>query len=89
MKIDWTKVRCSVCGGEFRASRIEVTDERTGKTRTRKVMACNRCGDTSFSPEQYTAQKLKQVAEEMRPLPACGSSQCPGCVNCGRGRSNR
>ena len=87
--IDWRKQRCSVCGGEFKESSIQVTDEQTGKTSSRKVMACVRCGDTAFSPEQYTAQKMKGVVHGMRPLPSCGSTDCPGCVNCGRGMSNR
>jgi len=38
VKIDWSKVRCSVCNGEFKPSSIQVTDERTGKTSSRKVM---------------------------------------------------
>ena len=57
MKIDWSKERCSVCGGEFKASSIQVTDEQTGKTSTRKVMACVRCGDTAFSPEQISPRR--------------------------------
>lgn len=89
MKIDWSKERCFVCGGEFKSSTIQVTHERTGQTRTRKVMACARCGDTAFSPEQRLARSLKEAARAMRPLPSCGSSDCPGCVNCGRGMSNR
>jgi hypothetical protein len=60
MKIDWTKERCFVCSGEFKASSVQVTNERTGKTSTRKVMECVRCGDTAFSPEQRLAQKMKQ-----------------------------
>ena len=89
MNIDWSKERCFVCGGEFKASSIHVTDEQTGKTSTHKVMACVRCGDTAFSPEQRLAQKMKQGGQELRPLLSCGSSDCPGCVNCGRGMSNR
>jgi hypothetical protein len=42
-------------------SSVQVTDEGTGKTTRRKVMACVGCGDTPFSPEQYTAQKKKGV----------------------------
>ncbi len=57
MKIDWSKQRCSICRGKFKASSVQVTDETTGKTTRRKVMACVQCGDTPFSPEQYTAQK--------------------------------
>jgi len=87
VKIDWSKVRCSVCGGEFKPSGIQITDERTGKTSSRNVMACASCGDSAFSPEQYTAQKMKAKAQ--RPLLSCGMSACPGCVNCGRGMSNR
>ncbi len=89
MKIDWTKERCYVCGGEFQPSSIQVSNERTGKTTTRKVLACVRCGDTAFSPEQYSAKKLKEVAQEMRRLLSSHSSECPGCVNCGRGMSDR
>lgn len=59
MKIDWSKQRCSICGGEFKASSVQVTDETTGRTTSRKVMACVGCGDSAFSPEQYTAQKMK------------------------------
>jgi hypothetical protein len=78
MKIDWSNERCFVCGSEFQPSSIQVTNEQTGKTRTRKVMACVRCGDTPFSPEQRTAQKLKEVAQEMRRLLSCSSSDGPG-----------
>jgi hypothetical protein len=62
---------------------------RKGKTSSRKVMACVSCGDSAFSPEQYTAQKMKGVAKAQRPLLSCGMSDCPGCINCGRGMSNR
>jgi len=89
VKIDWSNERCFVCGGEFKASSVQVTNEQTGKTSTRKVMACVRCGDTAFSPEQHASQKMKQVRQEMRPLLSCGSSACSSCVNCGRGTSNR
>jgi hypothetical protein len=89
VKIDWSNERCYVCGGEFQPSSIQVTNERTGKTTTRKVMACVRCGDTAFSPEQYTAKKFKEVGQEMRRLLSSHSPECPGCVNCGRGMSDR
>src|SRR5579872_4183125 len=89
MTIDWSKERCSVCGGEFKPSSVQVTNEQTGKTSTLRVMACVRCGDTAFSPEQHVAHKVKQVSQELRPPLSCGSSACPGCVNCGRGLSNR
>ena len=89
MKIDWSKQRCSVCGGEFKESSIQVTDEQTGKSSSRKVISCICCGDMAFSPEQYIAQKMRGVVHGMCPLPSCGSSGCPGCVNCGRGTSNR
>ena len=74
MKIDWSKERCSVCGGEFKASPIQLTNEQTGKTNTRKVMACVRCGDTAFSPEQHLAQRLKRVRQEMSPVLSSGLS---------------
>lgn len=89
MKIDWSKERCYVCGGEFKPSSVQVTNERTGKTTTRKVMACVRCGDMAFSPEQHTAKKLKEVAQEMRRFPSSHSSECPGCVNDGHAMSDR
>lgn len=89
MKIDWSKERCYVCGGEFQPSSIQVTNRRTGKTTTRKVMACLRCGDAAFSSEQHSAKKLKEVAQEMLRLLLSHSPECPGCVKCGRGTSNR
>jgi hypothetical protein len=81
MNIDWSKQRCFVCSGEFKASSVQITNEQTGKTGTDKVKVCVRCGDTAFSPEQHTAQKMKRLGHALRPLLSCGSSACTGCVN--------
>jgi hypothetical protein len=81
VNIDWSKQRCFVCGGEFKASSVQVTNEQTGKTSTHRVNVCVRCGDTAFSPEQHLAQKMKQIGHELRPPLSCGSSASTGCVN--------
>lgn len=70
MNIDWSKQRCFVCSGEFKASSVQVINEQTGKTSTHEVKVCVRCGDTALSPDQHTAQKMKQVTTN------CGCS-CP------------
>lgn len=66
MRIDWTKQRCNVCGGRFEAGHTTQIDARTGKERRIRRMICVQCGDHAFSPEQYLAMKLKEVAGEMR-----------------------
>ena len=36
----------------------------------------------------YT-KTLEYLGKVPQPLPKCGAAECPGCVNCGRGQSNR
>ena len=33
--------------------------------------------------------QIGMLEQALKPLPSCGSPDCPGCVNCGRGQSNR
>ncbi len=39
--------------------------------------------------EREEFRSLLAKIRDARPLPACGSTHCPGYVNCGRGCSNR
>jgi hypothetical protein len=46
-------------------------------------------GATTVDVPPDMLQTIKKHVGTGKPEPACGKSDCPGCVNCGRGCSNR
>jgi hypothetical protein len=51
--------RCFICGGEFKNRPYALTNDLTGETKVLRRRQCVLCGDTEFSPEQYTAGKYR------------------------------
>ena len=51
--------RCLICGGQLESRRHVITNELTRETKVLMRRQCVLCGDTEFSPEQYTASKYR------------------------------
>jgi hypothetical protein len=56
-------MKCAICGGKFVRMPVMLSDD-SGMQRRVSRLGCNQCGDSPFSPEQYTAFKFKHSGNE-------------------------